>query len=159
MLYQPSLGGGEAHGVPAEIVDGDEFAEEGVADNPEWADGCGDVHAGERGDTGAAGVEDVVCAGKGVGLPAKGESEIGKGGDGVAVDRVLAVPRFSCADPESTSVLKSEMEVADTYSLLSSSATSVGMTIKLVPVSMAAPVFSNSSSSSPKPMLSSSTSQ
>jgi hypothetical protein len=70
-----------------------------VTDDPERANRSRDVHAGEGGDAGSAGVEDVVLALESVFLAAKAERELGESGDGVAVDGVLSVPRLGGADP------------------------------------------------------------
>jgi hypothetical protein len=70
-----------------------------VADDPERADRSRDVHAGEGGDAGSAGVEDVVLALEGVLLAAKAERELGEPGNRIAVDGVLSVPRLGGADP------------------------------------------------------------
>jgi hypothetical protein len=75
-----------------------------VTDNPQRTNRLGDVHAGERRNTRAAGVQDIVFTLERVLFTAKEEGEFREVLDLVAVDRVLAVPRFGRADPGASAI-------------------------------------------------------
>ena len=155
------LGVGETDGVPSQVVDRDVLAQERITDDPKRADRRWNVHSGERRDARSTSIQHVVLALEDVIFAGESERQVGKRSNSVAVDSVCAVPGLGSSDPASkTSTIRPQICGLDlAHSLLSISATSEGMTIREVPVSIAAPVFSSSSSSSPKPIFSSSTSQ
>lgn len=75
-----------------EIIDRVIFSKESITDDPDWAKGRRNVEALERGDTGAAAVEDVVCCGEREVVAGEGEGYVREGGDFVAVYCVGSVP-------------------------------------------------------------------
>jgi hypothetical protein len=88
----------KANTVFPKIIDRVIFSEESVSDDPDWSEGGRNVETLERGDTCAAGVEDIVCCGEGEVVAGEGEGYVGEGSDFVALDCVSSIPGLFGAD-------------------------------------------------------------
>jgi hypothetical protein len=121
-----------------------------------------DIEALEGGDAGSLGLHDVICCRETKVVSGEGKGDIGKRGHFLTINRISTIPRLLCSDflvqqlPALTLMISAKR---DFLGLWYTSARSEGRAIREVPVSMAAPVFSNSSVSSPKEKLSRLTSQ
>merc|ERR1712000_361214 len=86
------LGLCEADSILAEVVDTEVFAQESVTNDPDGAERSRDVQAGERRDTCALDIQDVILGINGILLSAEGEGERRQVLDALARNSHLSVP-------------------------------------------------------------------